>query len=531
MKRLLPLSILLLAVGLVFAPSLKGRFLLDDFLFIQNNLVVQELENLPRILTSTDAVGLTFDNRYYRPLTTLTFALDWAVWGDRPFGFRLTNLLLHAATVLLLLLLFRRLLGGGRPAERAALAGALLFAVHPAHAEPVAYTSARADLLCGMLLCASFLLFLRGEEGKGRAPLLLSQLAFLLALLSKIVALILPPLILIHLLLAGKRKGVARQVAPFALTAGAFLVVRALVVEMPLGDGSPLPFRIATAGVNLATYILHALFPFNLQVHYFPPVRTTLADPVVFLSWCAVGLALWGGWWAARRLPLAGVGAAWFLGGLLPVSGIFFLMLPTLIADRYLYIPLMGAALAAAAVLRPALEGRRWPLVAAALAAAAVLGGVVTGGRLEGYQSHLSFWQTAAAETPGAPLVRYQLGVALLREGKMAEAEGILKALDAEGFPHPRLQLDLALLALGAGDPGGAEVRVARALQAGASPSETHTMLGIIALEKGSADSAAAHFGRALETDPHSRQGRANLEHAEKLRGKARPVRDGWTED
>jgi hypothetical protein len=190
-----------LAVLLVFSPALWNGFAGDDIPFIVSNAALADLGNVPRFFFSNDALGTGLTNPYYRPLTTTSFAVDRFLWGEAPAGYHLTNILLHLAVCLLLIPVLRRL--ASPPAAGAAV---LLFAVHPAHAEPVGYISARADLWSALFLVASFLAHQRHLEQGRRRWMAVSLLLFLPALLSKILALVFPGILLFHLLLVERRR-------------------------------------------------------------------------------------------------------------------------------------------------------------------------------------------------------------------------------------------------------------------------------------------------------------------------------------
>jgi hypothetical protein len=158
-----------LVTALVYSPVLATGFNADDFLILWR---IRELE----------ATGDPFGYfrfafyEYFRPLGFLSFALDWRIWGQEPFGFHLTSLALHVANSLLVLHLAGRLL----PMLGAA-AAAFLFALHPASHEAVYWAAARFDLLAAFFSLLS-ITWLTRAAGPNQ---LLGGLAFALALLSK----------------------------------------------------------------------------------------------------------------------------------------------------------------------------------------------------------------------------------------------------------------------------------------------------------------------------------------------------------
>jgi hypothetical protein len=148
---LLPLLLVLVGWG----RTLDGFFLADDFGMVQlAQSQTASVGELARVVAPTGA----WEGHHYRPLTLASFALDAIVSGDRPFGFRLSSVLLHAAAALLAARVARALAGGS---DLAALVAGCLMAVSPLHAQAITWVSARADPLVGVALGVAALATLR----------------------------------------------------------------------------------------------------------------------------------------------------------------------------------------------------------------------------------------------------------------------------------------------------------------------------------------------------------------------------------
>src|SRR5256885_4507444 len=119
---------LVIVVFLCFANALRNDFVFDDISLVSVNNQIRSL-NLPLLLSS------------YRPIRDISYAIDFALWGENPFGFHLTSILIHAANVLLVFGLVRRLT---KDLVTATLT-ALIFAVHPLQTEAVTYILGRRD--------------------------------------------------------------------------------------------------------------------------------------------------------------------------------------------------------------------------------------------------------------------------------------------------------------------------------------------------------------------------------------------------
>ena len=151
MRRRLAPALAALVAFVVYTNTLSHQFVYDDLSVIVGNPRLHSIANWPEIVTSP-----WWPRGLYRPFTSLTLAANWSLGPGAPFGFHLVNILLHAVATGLVGLLAMRLM----PVP-AALAAALLFAVHPVHVEAVANVVGRAEILATLWVLAAALLYLR----------------------------------------------------------------------------------------------------------------------------------------------------------------------------------------------------------------------------------------------------------------------------------------------------------------------------------------------------------------------------------
>jgi protein O-mannosyl-transferase len=148
----LPPWLLAALVGFcLYAPTLRGTYIFDDLVFVRDDPRIASVSQWGKFWTQ--AYYPTSQDRLYRPLTSMTYAVEWWLFGDRPWIFHLINVLIYAADCAAIAELARRL--GGKPVGYFA---GLLFAIHPVHVEAVAYLVGRAELLStGTMLWAMIL--------------------------------------------------------------------------------------------------------------------------------------------------------------------------------------------------------------------------------------------------------------------------------------------------------------------------------------------------------------------------------------
>jgi tetratricopeptide (TPR) repeat protein len=362
----------------VYANALPNAFLWDDLHLVVANPAIKRWDAVPALFTS-DLFPGPVESGYYRPLQALSYALDYALWGLAPAGFRLTNVALHAATAVLL----HRVAGALFASAAAALVAALLFAVHPLHVEAVAYVAGRSDPLAAACLLLAVLGFVRGDR-RGRV---VSVAAFALALLAREAALVLPLLlVVVDRVPPRAQPRPLRTYLPYLFVLAGHLALRAVVVggaAAPAPTAAvPLHLRLLTTAEVVVRYLGLVVAPVGLHMErHVAPVASGL-DPRALAAVGALVALAWTAVACRRRAWPVTLGLAWFAVALLPVANV--VPLATFMAEHWLYVPLMGLCLAAGwgATALPAPGGR--PLAAIAAAAAiAVFAGLTVRRNLE----------------------------------------------------------------------------------------------------------------------------------------------------
>ena len=436
-------GLLLLALPfLLFLPSHHGEFAVDDLRFIvQNEANLSHLSQPWIYFTDPSTNSDRGDGDIYRPLRTLSFALDRRLFGLDPFGYHLHSVLLHGGVALLLYLLLLGVLQRGRGA---AALGALIFVAHPLTTEAVCWISSRADLQAALLGLAGLIVARKAEQS--RRLLLPAALLGLLACFGKESAVMLPALYLLEHRLRSERFKKSLLLPFLALTAGALLYLwiyldvraRGISGQVEFYGGtilSHLPYGV----VGVAKQLRLALWPVGMnflwEPQMFHPLPMGSLLPAV--AGLAVAAALTCLCW--RRIPGVSLGLLWFFTALLPAANIL-LPLRSLLAERFAYLPLVGVAISAAALLAR-LKGRK--IFVAALVLLLPLGTLTwmragdwsTQDRL--YSSTLQQHPDSYAAHLGLGGVRLAQGETLLVAGETAAAHTAMAAA-AEQFKSAR---------------------------------------------------------------------------------------------
>jgi tetratricopeptide (TPR) repeat protein len=416
-------AVLVAFVALVpFTRNFFGAWVVDDYRFVVENPNVQEKTPWLRLLTDAGTADPDSPHAIVRPLRTVDFALDRYLLGSDPFGFHLHSFLWHAFAAVLLLLVLRRLL----PDARAALVGALFWAVHPVQVESVAWISSRGDVAMGACALASILFALRAD-GFGRDLWFSLGFAFV-ACLYKETGVALP--LLMAALRATKKARLPAFAWPYFVVAGVYLVYRQAVQVGPTGHGVGFVLGGSTAGTfatmirGFGWYVLETLLPAQSFDWHLTP-STGFADAAV-VFWLLVHAALVGSAVALRRrAPPWTVAVAWFYVFLLPVANWpISVSIPT--AERFLYVSLGGVALALGAALS------RVPRALPAAGVAVLALGVGAFDRTGIWSGEAALWSAVRADHVSPRAERY------------AGDESVASALRMEG-PMRRLFLMNAL--------------------------------------------------------------------------------------
>ena len=360
-----------------YLPALWNGFAMDDLYIIAWNPLVHSLRGV------WGAFGGPYwppdlGGQMYRPLPLASFALDWSLTGGHPMLFHAINLVWHAGVSLAVAMLARRWADW-----MTALGAGLIFAVHPLHVEAVANVIGLGELMAAAGVCVAVYAALCRQD------VVVSSAALLLGLLSKENAIVAPALIVWGWIVGPplvprpERRRVVAFAASWVLVAGAFLVVRGIVLHPYERLNATAPIFLGESALAARVTALAALrdvfrllvFPLTLRVDYSPGERTIVHS--LLDARFAIGLlclAVWVGllafaWHRKRHVELFGLG--WIAIAFLPVSNLLFSS-GVLIAERTLYLPSVGFALAAGAALAHLPAGRLRMVLAVILIAGAL---------------------------------------------------------------------------------------------------------------------------------------------------------------
>lgn len=549
-------ALLAAAVLAVYGFTLGFGFVFDDHLQIERNPWLNSPDGLRLFLTRPfwgfNREQGPLGSNYYRPAFGAFDSLLAHVYGFNPTAFHAASVALHLAVCLLVVLGASYLMRS----TAATLAAGLLFAVHPAHAEAVAWVGGQPDLLAAVFALLAVMAYLKTkDEGKG---FWIGPASYLLACLAKETGVATVLVLVVVEATEWRREGSlglairrgAKRLAPYGVVLAAYLALRihALGGFAPRNYGVTSSVRgaVGYGGALLARYLGFLVMPFPAKVLAVVPV-----PPI--LSFAALaGLA-------AAAAGLAGLAAtAWRGTGrreiVLPLTFLFAFLLPVLRADaiggsnfaeRYLYLPSVGFAwLVGLLMSRLTQVPARRVLGVVGLIVIAGLG-VAAAMRATLYRYDRTLFAAAVRENPGSEIAHNNLGMALFAQGHLAEAvreyREALRLLPAAVAPlanlavleerqgdlpgarrdfeetlrrlptHAIAAVHLARLALAEGDRAGAARRLDALFAAGGESYDALTERAGIWLQEGRADAARPLLERAIRDFPDRQEARRLL--------------------
>ncbi len=525
---LLPVLIFALTV-VTFYPALQNQFLSwdDNANFLDNpryrGLGWSQLKWM---------FGATYWG-HYQPLSWVTLALDYLIWGMDPFGYHLTNLVLHAANAVVFYFVCVRLLSLSMSIDPSNLSlrvgaafAAVLFAIHPLRVESVAWVTERRDVLSGLFFLLTILWYVKAATApteKGyRKWMALTVAVYILSLLSKAVGMTVPAVLLVLDVYPLRRlagdpdrwlddayRRVWLEKAPFVLLAIIFAITAAVAQTGAMGSlhAYGVSARLALALFGLAFYAWKTIIPMGLSPLYELPADFNPGEWIYVASGLLVVIATAILYFFRRRWP-AGL-AVWlyYAAMVAPVSGIV-QSGPQLVADRYSYLSCLGWAVLAGGGL--VFLWRRWlssSRAALSLVGTAVVAGVVGLGYLTRQQVQVwhdteKMWNYVIALDPNSAIAHNEIGTLLQKEGKFEEAVEHFRRVVRINPNYFAVHYNLgnALAGLGKMDEATGEYREAVRLFPGFSRARYN--LGLSLFSRGQMDEAIKEFRKTLEIEP-----------------------------
>jgi hypothetical protein len=436
--------LLIIVLGfVVYGNSFRNEFLFDDIGQIERNPVIRDLANIPKVF----AHDLTYftpgweKTGFFRPMQSLSLMADHYLWALAPVGYHITNTILHILVSIALFMLVAGLSGS----TLLSCIAALLYLVHPAHTEAVAYISGRADSLCAVFLLL-MVIFQRSywqstSPAQRAARYCMVFLSFVLALLSKELAVIFPIVLIFCEYCLRDRQRYTPMTAdramfyvPLFAAAGAWLLAKNGIVKVFIADPRPLGVRLVLLPQTLFGYVKLSFLPVNLHMEYTMPAPGSLlryVQPAALLflgGFLYLVYYMWRRGASDRDHRMIFFGLGWFLITLLPSLNII-VQLNAPFAEHWLYVPAMGLILAVVYAALYYSRAKKWIYTTTITLCAAVIAvfSFLTVKQNAVWKDPITFYVHTIKHSPFSPKSYNNLAYEYVKRGEVEKAKAILR--------------------------------------------------------------------------------------------------------
>jgi len=539
-------------VIIVYFPTFTGGFILDDRPLIENNSYITETHSIVSYLSQEDGISdgsyaNDYHTGYYRPLVSLTYRMDYKLWGMKACGFRITNLVLHLLSCIVLFKLLV-LLAHNRWTAFMAVA---IFAIHPVNTESVSWIISRNNILVTLFILLSLYFYIVAWIENNRIIFLIAIFFFLCAVLSKEFAImLLPVFFLCHRFLFEKKGGILKESTtylPFVLIVVFYFILRHSVTGSVLT-----PFDINDFWQRV--YFIPYIIVWNLKLIFLPWKlhSFSLSYPDSYLSWSVLSsivlflLICMSVWFVRRRrlLLFSGLSSLFFM---FPVLNVIPTASVSLVAMRWMYLPMAFISISVVLVIGWTINCRRVLAVTILCVVISYLcaysfilnkylwhdektffdlevrrfnnnlyAGALAESLLEQgkYHEAKKYFLTAIETYPREAINYINYSALLIDTGRCGLALSYLNKAEEfviTGKEKKQLLNNMGVALTYGGKPDEAADNLRRALELDPGYTEAHNNMGVVLLNQGKVNEAISHFRKAIRIKKDYTEAKNNL--------------------
>lgn len=517
-KKFLPdyiIILLIIIIGfLVYFPSLKGVFVFDDRYLVIENSFIRDFTHIKDVFTSHLYRGSPISSNFYRPLQSLLLILDYRFWRLQPFGYHLTNILIHILNSVFVYFL----IGLISKRRDVGFLTALLFSVHTVLSGTVNYVSSQSDLLNLLFLLISLILYVLYIESyfKGFGVLLYigSLSAFLASILSKEAGFIIPFIILFYLYCFSGTKRHGEEKRPgliwiFFIVAGLYGYMRATVLNfagqelLEKTTGLiPLHLRLFTASKVIMIYLRLLVFPVGLHMEWDIEPAVSFAQDEVLLSVVGIFIITGYAYFISRKSNLKFFALGWFFIALLPYYNI--LPLNYFMGEGWLYVPSIGFFMLLSLYFSDLRrKSRPYSLaVSGVVIIMVIFYGLLTIKRADIWAHPIRLYKEVLRYSPDSIKARINLGVLLEESGSYEDAVEKYEEASRLNPEDAMVYTNLAVMYFRRQMYDQALEELKKAVRLKPDDYVSYNDIGLCYKKKGSMDKAMEAYKKALELNP-----------------------------
>lgn len=537
MNKYLAILIISAWTFVIYYNSLTGEFVFDDESVVQNNASIQSLSSIPKYFTADEGFHKVI-GRYYRPIVSSSYAIDYAIWGLNPFGFHLTNIFIHIISSILLFLILEQLFRKNKNSVFISFFGTMIFAVHTIHTEAVSWISGRTDSIVTLFFFASFLFYIKyADKEKSKTShytspkrvldlqsrskfLILSLVFYCFGLLSKEMIITMPVILILYDYFIRKLdfKKILSNYEVYlyfiGLTLLYFVIRYLLLLDVPEREkylyfyGMDFFTTYGTMLKTIPVYFKLLFLPVNLIYHYNGVISdvTSAADIVFILSVVFIIAIITAGWLLRKSYGVLSFCIFFFLVTLIPVMNIIQTM--NLMAERFLYMTSFIVSLLTSYVLIKTAKGKYFKPLIIFFSIIILLFSFLTYERNKDWQSNNALYSTGEGKD-GTVLLVNAGNIYANNKNFDEAAKRYFRALEIREN-NILANHNLGLVYLIKGNYDSAEYRLKRGIAIDSLAPDGYFQLAVLYKTKGNIDEALRNLEK-LQTIDFNYRGSAEL--------------------
>jgi len=505
---LIAVVILFLLGFAVYFNSLQGEFVWDDEIAVKGNSHIRSWSNIGRAFTTDiGAGGRQSTNYYYRPVQTLSYMLDYSIWGLNPIGYHLSSIVLHILTALSIYWLMRLLFRDGA----LPLFTSLLFLIHPIQTESVAAICVKVELITALFMLLTVIAYVKLSE-KDR-PLLYVWMIFCCsaALFTKENSLVIPALLLLYNF--SFKKKINMKAFLIVLT----LAVLYIVLRFTILKSAPIHISFIRTAIErvpgffaaITSYLRLLLLPVHLHAEYGTGLFAFSHPRVITGMLASAGLIVYA-LRKRRSEPAVTFAVFWFFIALLPMSNIY--PLAFYMAEHYLYLPSLGFFVFLALKIDNLFRVKTYRTFSiVSLAALTMFYSYATVKQNLYWRDPVEFCERTLRYSEDNHRLYNNLGLAYFHKGRIEDAIGAYEKAIRLMPDYPRALNNLGYAYYRVGSHDEAIASFEKALAIDPSYLRAYNNLGLVYYGLGMNKEAIAAYEKAIEGDPYYVKAYSNL--------------------
>jgi len=506
-KKWVPIFVLALVIFGIYANSFNNDFIWDDINYIENNKSYEKIQNIKKVF-SNDYFSMSGELSY-RPVATISYFLNYNLWGKNIIGWRISNVFLHFLNVFLIYLLVDLVF----KSKYLSMGSSLLFATHPVATESILGISFNEELLFSFFALLSILFYIKKHLTNGNKRFYFPiYLFYVLALFSKETAIVLPALFLIYDFSFRRRK----KVNIFFYFNVFLISIFYLWIRFSLMPGRNL--NVSYIGGNImsntltmikvfVSYLRLLICPINLRPIYYFSILNSL-DLKVILSFSVVLLIVVLLIFAFKFNKEIFFFSSWLLLPLMPVMNLIPFLKYNYLAERYLYFSIAPAMVLIVLITMKIFPVNKSPIIKilknGILATIISIFCIIVIKRNTEWSNDLLFWKKAVEREPGHFFTHISLGTKYNREGLIEKAIEQYKIATEINPIFGPAYITLADMYFKEGEMEKAYKSYIKGLNIDFKNAHGHFNLGFLYYELGKYESAIQQFQRVINLNKNN---------------------------